>query len=167
MDRTDPPAPDVTPPKAQAPEPPPPDPLSLTDEAPPLAASLANQPEAPTPPPAAPQAAKPKPARPPVGSFRLLLTVSVAFACVFLFLRVFAVEPFGVPTGSMAPTLIGNHREATCPRCGFHVRVGAAALGDRRVIPTATCPNCGPPGINLASAPDVSGSRLLVGQNVF
>lgn len=167
MDRTDPPAANVTPPEAQAPEPPPPEPLSLTDEFPPLAALPVKEPEAPPPAPATPQAAKQKPARPPIGSFRLLLTVSVGFVCIFLFLRVFAVEPFGVPTGSMAPTLIGNHRETACPRCGFHVRVGAAALGDRRVIPTATCPICGQSGINLASVPDINGDRLLVDKNVF
>ena len=32
-----------------------------------------------------------------------------------LFLRTMAVEPFGVPTGSMAPTLSGNHRAADLP----------------------------------------------------
>src|SRR5262245_52620103 len=57
--------------------------------------------------------------------FRLLTTVAVVFVSLFLFVRVFAVEPFGVPTGSMAPALVGNHREAPCPRCGYPVIVGA------------------------------------------
>ena len=33
--------------------------------------------------------------------FRLLLSVSTGFLTIFLFLRTFAVEPFGVPTGSI------------------------------------------------------------------
>ena len=51
------------------------------------------------------------------------------FLVVFLFLRVGFVEPFGVPTGSMAPTLIGNHREGPCPRCGAR---SASAIGRPR-----------------------------------
>src|SRR5437868_11984447 len=54
----------------------------------------------------------------------VLASIAVIFLVVFLFLRVGFVEPFGVPTGSMAPTLIGNHREGPCPRCGYPVRVG-------------------------------------------
>ena len=40
---------------------------------------------------------------------RLILTAGTGFLILFLFLRTFAIEPFGVPTGSMAPALIGNH----------------------------------------------------------
>src|SRR5207302_366608 len=36
--------------------------------------------------------------------------------CVLVF-RTFAAEAYIVPTGSMAPTLLGNHRELTCPNC--------------------------------------------------
>ena len=34
----------------------------------------------------------------------MLASIAVVFLIVFLFLRVGFVEPFGVPTGSMAPT---------------------------------------------------------------
>ena len=159
MDHSDPPPP--------TPGAPTPEPLSLTDEHPPLAALPAERTQAPTR--ATPQAANTaaEPTRPHVSTFRLLLTVSAAFVCIFLFLRVFAVEPFGVPTGSMAPSLIGNHRECPCPRCGLPVRVGAGALGARHAFPTAACPNCGQSGINLSAAPDLNGDRLLVDKNVF
>lgn len=169
MDQTDPPAPNRVPPAAEpldlplADELPPDEPLELPT---PLSGREPNAPipaDSPEPPPGAAASST----RPPMGPFRLLLTLSVAFVCVFLFLRVFAVEPFGVPTGSMAPTLIGNHREVRCPRCGHPIRVGFAALGDRRSTPTATCPICGQSGISLVAAPDINGDRLLVDKNVF
>ena len=55
---------------------------------------------------------------------RRFVHIFAVFLCFFLLARTVAVEPFGVPTGSMAPALIGNHREADCPRCGYLVRVG-------------------------------------------
>ena len=55
-----------------------------------------------------------------------MIVVSVI---IFLFLRTAAVEPFGVPTGSMAPALVGNHRETACPRCGHPVVVGEPSCG--------------------------------------
>jgi signal peptidase I len=89
------------------------------------------------------------------------------FLVVFLFLRTFAVEPFGVPTGSMAPTLIGNHRAGACPRCGYPVRVGLPTTGDGAGrFANVPCPNCGKP-VNLTQAPDMNGDRLLVDKNVY
>src|SRR4051794_17389052 len=38
------------------------------------------------------------------GAVRKLTHVGVVFLCLFLFVRTFALEPFGVPTGSMAAT---------------------------------------------------------------
>ena len=99
---------------------------------------------------------------------RMLLTVGVGFVALFLFLRTFALEPFGVPTGSMAPTLIGNHREGACPRCGYPVRVGFPPAGGSATDQFANvgCPNCGK-RFSLADARDMSGDRLLVDKNVF
>jgi signal peptidase I len=81
---------------------------------------------------------------------------------------VFAVEPFGVPTGSMAPALIGNHREAPCPRCGYPVRLGApgGVANPAEHYAHAACPNC-LAEFSLADAIDLSGDRLLVDKNVF
>jgi signal peptidase I len=68
----------------------------------------------------------------------------------------------------MAPTLIGNHREGPCPRCGFTVRVGVPSAGDpARHFATAACPNCGQPRVNLTQARELNGDRLLVDKHVY
>ena len=115
------------------------------------------------------------PAAPKADSFgnlmRSLLQASALFVIGFLFLRTFALEPFGVPTGSMAPALIGNHREAACPRCDHPVVVGDASQhqGERPAVWFADgyCPNCGKRGIDIGSTWEVPGDRLMVDKNVF
>ena len=115
--------------------------------------------------PAAPPIPPPK--RYPASPARLLAAVAIVFLIVFLFLRVGFVEPFGVPTGSMAPTLIGNHREAPCPRCGYAVRVGIPTAGERAgFFADIPCPNCGK-HVNLSEARDINGDRLLVDKNIY
>jgi len=103
-----------------------------------------------------------------VSPYRLLANIVVVFVSLFLFVRVFALEPFGVPTGSMAPALLGNHREGPCPRCGFPVRVGAPGAGGNAAeqYDVVGCPNCGQ-SFSLASAIDLNGDRLLVDKNVY
>ena len=132
-------------------------------------------PAAPSPLPIAPAAPKPVPPAgssrkgllPPTQARRLVGSL-VLFFCAILFLRAVLVEPFGVPTGSMAPTLTGNHRCAACPRCGFPVCVGDPGSGaDPATRNVACCPNCGFAEVNLEGAAEVAGDRLLVDKNVF
>jgi signal peptidase I len=97
---------------------------------------------------------------------RRLAESAVLFLGAILFLRAVAVEPFGVPTGSMAPTLSGNHKALACPRCGYPIRV--AEPGSKRSdYPDAHCPNCGAANLPVAAAPEIVGDRLLVDKNVF
>jgi signal peptidase I len=97
---------------------------------------------------------------------RRLAESLIIFVSAILYLRAIAVEPFGVPTGSMAPTLIGNHKCANCPRCGYVIRVGEPSR-PHAGLPHVTCPNCGQPDIDVNSAPDIAGDRLLVDKNVY
>lgn len=98
---------------------------------------------------------------------RLLLVVIAVFVGLFLIIRTLAVEPFGVPTGSMAPALIGHHRDGVCPRCGYTVHVGRPSTGNTHDhFSHVVCPNCDF-RFSLASAPDLSGDRLLVDKNIY
>src|SRR5438094_3247987 len=49
-------------------------------------------------------------------------SILIAFILAFIF-RCFVVEAFVIPTGSMAPTLLGAHSRYQCPDCGYHFDV--------------------------------------------
>src|SRR5205809_7163896 len=80
-------------------------------------------------------------------------SILVAFVLAFIF-RAFVVEAFVIPTGSMAPTLLGAHMRFTCTDCGYRFDVNYSAEqssngDDIRIPPRSTstyrvfCPNCG------------------------
>ncbi|WP_020473954.1 S26 family signal peptidase [Zavarzinella formosa] len=102
----------------------------------------------------------------PPSQRRRLIEGSLLFLCAILFLRTMAVEPFGVPTGSMAPALVGNHKTVQCPRCFYQVTVGEPS-NKAQGYPMTYCPNCNLPDLNLAVAREVSGDRLLVDKTVY
>jgi signal peptidase I len=47
-----------------------------------------------------------------------------------LLLRAFEAEAFVIPTGSMAPTLMGRHKDLDCSECGFNFQAGASREED-------------------------------------
>ncbi|MEM1062873.1 MAG: signal peptidase I, partial [Planctomycetota bacterium] len=74
---------------------------------------------------------------------------SIVVAFIFAFVvRAFEAEAFVIPTGSMANTLMGRHKEIDCPECGYHFRVGASSELDPGSglligrLGKAVCPNC-------------------------
>ncbi len=69
----------------------------------------------------------------------VMLCLSVALA------RTFSAEAYVVPTGSMAPTLLGWHRELVCPSCRAFFVVG---IEDEGQTGEAICPNCGKRGLD-------------------
>ena len=95
---------------------------------------------------------------------------SVLFALVLaLLFRTFEAEAFVIPTGSMAPTLYGRNKEATCTECGHTITVGASdemdaesgLLHEQTRIQHAICPNCR--ALNtITSALSYNGDRILV-----
>jgi signal peptidase I len=106
------------------------------------------------------------PRRPPPAGRRLLHLFALLFSG-FLLLRTVAVEPFGVPTGSMAPALLGVRRAAACPRCDFPVVVGEPGADGRPVAwERCRCPNCDQP-VDLSAARVLPGDRLLVDKTAF
>ncbi len=76
-------------------------------------------------------------------------SIVVAFILAFMF-KTFEAEAFVIPTGSMAPTLYGRNKAATCPKCGTEFTIGASDEVETEtdyVIPgaridSAICPNC-------------------------
>src|SRR3984957_14310259 len=84
-------------------------------------------------------------------------SILVAFILAFIF-RAFVVEAFVIPTGSMAPTLMGAHLSFVCPDCGypFDVNFSEKSSSSKEeddtdvpdfpkypIGPPVYCPNCG------------------------
>ena len=87
------------------------------------------------------------------------LTDFLAFALAIVFLvRTFVGEPYGVPTGSMAPTLLGAHKLIRCLACGKEFPVGVLE-GSSPVV--CRCPAC-ETTLDIADAPTKSGNRIIV-----
>ncbi len=86
-----------------------------------------------------------------------LESIVVAFVLAFIF-RAFVVEAFVIPTGSMGPTLYGQHAEFTCPDCGYRFAVGTDGALEGRPV----CPNCGLAQPVPRRMPLYSGDRILV-----
>lgn len=102
---------------------------------------------------------------------RLLASV-VLTVCLLLILHACFLEPFQVPTGSMAPVLLGHHRSGVCPRCGFVVDVGRTRLdndgsGGERCYEGAQCPNCGCRDLQLGQVPETSGDHVLANSSIY
>ncbi len=112
-------------------------------------------------------------------------SIAIAFILAFLF-RTFEAEAFVIPTGSMAPTLQGQHKDVECPKCSFRYQASASSEESPHEaddIVSATCPMCRyrmsvdptpPPAI--ASDPEViagaatttyNGDRILVGKFIY
>ncbi|HEU5116872.1 MAG TPA: S26 family signal peptidase, partial [Isosphaeraceae bacterium] len=92
--------------------------------------------------------------------------VAIAFIAAFL-VRVFSAEAFVIPTGSMAPTLMGMHKELDCPYCGFTFATNVSEMaGDPNVFGRlqprfAVCANCRAP-VPVSDEPVFNGDRILV-----
>ena len=56
-------------------------------------------------------------------------SIVVAFTLALLF-RAFEAEAFVIPTGSMAPTLMGRHKDLACTSCALPFRVGCSSEDD-------------------------------------
>lgn len=92
--------------------------------------------------------------------------VITALALAFVF-RVFVMEAFRIPTGSMADTLMGAHYRLRCTSCGYKYRYGETSFrqprgrSQRRFAESSRCPSCGYLQAADGSALS-SGDRILV-----
>lgn len=105
----------------------------------------------------------------------IIESVVIAFVLAFLF-RTFEAEAFVIPTGSMAPTLMGRHKDLECPNCRYPFQVSASdevtATGKSRgrafEVVSCTCPMC---RFTVDAGPDkhrsFKGDRILVNKFAY
>jgi signal peptidase I len=101
---------------------------------------------------------------PGAGLVRQTVELLVLLSLCVLLARTFSAEAYVVPTGSMAPTLLGWHRELVCTDCQFVFVVGIDE--DGRTGP-AVCPNCGQGEREQTPAIECGGDRVLVQKFLF
>jgi signal peptidase I len=92
--------------------------------------------------------------------------VSAAVVLFLIFgLRPFVYEAFSIPTNAMAPTILGDHWEAPCPRCGA-VAYGAPLQPGMPLPPSGFVMICGKErrSVLVAGPPSETrdGDRILV-----
>ena len=76
------------------------------------------------------------------------------------------MEPFGVPTGSMAPTFFGNHKAPPALVARIPFALANQAIRSRTTR-KCTVPIAGLQTLPVSLAPEIAGDRLLVDKNVF
>jgi len=97
---------------------------------------------------------------------RETLEALVVAAVAALVVRGFEAQAFVIPTGSMAPTLMGRHKEVACPQCGFVFAVNASeeveGPSPHRSVYSGVCVNCRHQATRLDDTPSYKGDRILV-----
>lgn len=112
-------------------------------------------------------------------------SIVIAFVLAFLF-RTFEAEAFVIPTGSMALTLMGDHKDLVCSECQYPYRASASnespnnpgeqvaffnapgAWKDAHTVVSSVCPNCryrmkyDPDVTREPAPPSYKGDRILV-----
>ncbi len=95
----------------------------------------------------------------------------VFLLAMVLILRALAIEPGIVPTGSMAPALLGVHKTAVCPRCGYPVTVGCRTdlpeAEARHLLSGASCPNCSCDELGLDQKSSSPGDAIVVDKMAY
>lgn len=125
----------------------------------------------------------PTPEQPATSAIRHVIEALLLLAATVLIFRTFAAEGYLISTGSMAPCLLGYHRQVTCPTCSHQFAKGmslaeaegsssmtstaSASVGDPQGISGTACPNCGRTGLTVNSLPKNEGDQLLVNKHAF
>ena len=130
------------------------------------------------------QTAFPPSAPPRVGFLRQVSESVVVLTIAVLAFRLFVAEGYLISTGSMAPSLLGYHKQVECPACHYRFASGvlvdddeheipAASVqaqdlqGDSEPVPESVCPNCGQHHIETASLPRNEGDQLMVHKHAY
>ncbi len=96
--------------------------------------------------------------------------------------RGFIAEGYMISTGSMAPCLLGFHRQIVCPGCQYAFSRGTRYDADDTILAQGDtpppdlginaeadtiCPNCGLASINVLGVPRNEGDQLLVHKHFY
>lgn len=84
----------------------------------------------------------------------IVIAVTLAFV-----LRIFVVEAFKIPTGSMAPTLLGQHKSVKCPNCAWKFKTNHS-------LNYVKCSNCFYK-IRISDYRKRGGNRILVNKFIY
>ena len=104
-------------------------------------------------------------------------SLAVAFILALLF-KAFVADAFIIPTGSMAPTLMGAHKDLQCPECGYSYQSGASSefnnvtgVPNGSVVTETICPLCRSidklDKTNIANHRTFPGDRILVSKLAY
>ena len=121
------------------------------------------------------QMAKSKKPHPPKNTPRETVETIVFVVVMVLLLKMFVVEAFVIPTGSMAETLLGYHKIFECPECGHTFPINCSDEVDPQdgqpfPVKDCRCPNCLYEKTFSASSPSPrysSGDRVLVHKAIY
>lgn len=117
---------------------------------------------------------KPRSSKEITGGYRELLESFIVALVLAFFFKSFVAEVFVIPTGSMAPTLLGAHKDIRCPDCGARYHAGASLETDQNsggrtdyIVIGGICPLCrSQNNLDLRNISDktVMGDRIVVGK---
>ena len=93
---------------------------------------------------------------------RYVIESLVSLALAVCLVRSFVVEGYIISTGSMAPYLLGFHKQVVCPDCRLPFAVGVPVDSEAETNGPVACPNCGQAYIDLSLVPRNEGDQLLV-----
>ncbi|MBX3443747.1 MAG: signal peptidase I [Planctomyces sp.] len=114
------------------------------------------------------------------GLVRQFVESLIVLAIAVLSFRELVAEGYLISTGSMAPFLLGYHRQVECPDCRLHFASGVQIDDDSRSAAQAqdlygddarrglaTCPNCGFNRIDIDEFPQNEGDQLMVHKHAY
>ena len=104
------------------------------------------------------------------GTRETIESIIVAIILALMF-KSYEAEAFIIPTGSMAPSLQGQHKDIECESCDFRFRAGASHEATRGKVETVYCPICQyKTRINARKSADHytnNGDRILVNKFIY
>lgn len=107
------------------------------------------------------------------GTRETIESIIIAIVLALMF-RDYEAEAFIIPTGSMAPSLQGEHKDLKCDNCEFRYRVGASyenlSGNSRDMIDATFCPICQYETKIRGNVPDHAsnnGDRILVNKFIY